>query len=87
MELDVCTMEDIKCQQLIQTLLVLKYIDKDSLYGMRRLYTIEEFRNMNLMKKNVYYRKFNLITYKELQIAFPTAVNLTGVQFKCVQLH
>lgn len=87
MELDVCTMEDIKCQQLIQTLLVLKYIDKDSLYGMRRLYTIEEFWNMNLMKKNVYYRKFNLITYKELQIAFPTTVNLTGVQFKCVQLH
>lgn len=42
---------------------------------MGRLYKIEEFSNMELIRKKISYRKFEFIIYKELGITFLVAVS------------
>lgn len=55
--------------------MVFKYIDEGSLDGMGRLYKIEEFLNMELIRKKIFYRKFEFIIYKEFGIIFFVVVS------------
>ena len=86
--IDVHNISDIKTQtQGIKKPPALKYTDKGNLDGISHpIYKIEESLSMKLKTKKVYQRKFDLITWKDLKIIFPTAVSFLYSKFQYMQL-